>query len=229
MQKEPRFIQSKKRYLLAFIIGTLIFIMGFSITYTISIAEFQRISNIQGKLSYQIFNDKILYSLFNKNICAESSFQKISQDLRFQGVIIDDLEKKLGKNDLEVLFRKKFYTLIELEHLEFVTETNKQCNDSINTLLFFYSNLENDLGKSEKTGRMLDALFSEYQNNLIIYSFDINLDSELIRELKQKFNIQSSPILIINQETKIINPENINDITKFLLKVDYNKEIIRLN
>ena len=97
-----RKIVSPLRYLLAFIIGTLIFIAGFIFVYSISYFEYQRISNIQGDLAYDIFKDKTEYSLFGKDICSDESYRKISQDLGFQGRIIDDLEKKFGKNDERV-------------------------------------------------------------------------------------------------------------------------------
>ncbi len=228
---EKRPVQSPKRYVLAFIIGTAIFLLGFSITTSLSYLQFQRISNLQGITSYEIFVKKLKHGFFEQNPCSEQSFRQISDDLRFQGVIIDDLEKKLGKDNSQVLFRKKFYTLIELEHLEFVNQLNKECSQNITTILFFYSNEKEDLGESEEVGKMLDYLYSQ-NTNLLIYSFDINLDSELIRELNQKFNIQTPPTLIVNQETKIIKPRNINDVLKFLPEPEQNPEqggIVRLN
>ncbi len=226
MQSSNRPVQNKKRYFLAFLIGTLIFLLGFAITTSISYFQFQRISDLQGITSYGIFIEKLKYGFFEQNPCSEQSFRQISDDLRFQGVIIDDLEKKLGKNNPQVLFRKKFYTLIEVEHLEFIEQLNKECDSGITTILFFYSNEESDLGKSEETGKMLDYLYQQ-NADLIIYSFDMNLDSELIQNLRQKFNIQDSPTLIINQETKIIKPSHVNDILKFLPEAEQ-IDIIRL-
>jgi len=226
MQEGSRGLQSKKRYLLAFLIGTLVFILGFSVTYAVSLAEFQRISNLQGETSYQIFSDKILHSFFNKDICTESSFRKISQDLRFQGVIIDDLEKKLGKNNPQVLFRKKFYTLIELEHLEFVTERNKQCNESTNTILFLYSNAEEESVKSEDAGRLLDTLYLR-NSNLVIYSFDVNLESDLIEQLIKKYEVETIPFLVINEDVRLVEFENISEIEKYLSE-PLKEDVIRL-
>ncbi len=216
---QSRKIQSKKRYLQAFIIGTLIFLSGFLITYGISILEYQRISNLQDETSYEIFKDKLSYSLFNKSICTNESLRQISQDLRFQGTIINDLEEKFGKNHPRVLFRKKFYTLIELEHFEFVNQLNKQCGKNLTTILFFYSNQPDDLGKSEDAGRILDTIYQK-NSNLIIYSFDINLESDLIKQLKKEYNIETSPTAIINQNLKITNLNNIDDIEKYLTKKD---------
>ena len=211
-----RKFQSKRRYLYALIIGTLIFIIGFAITYSVAYIEYQRVISLQDPISYQIFQDKIQYSLFGKNICSENSHAQISKDLSIQGSFIANMEDKLGKNDKNVLFRKKFYSLIELEHFEFVKTINKECNKSINTILFFYSNEPSDIKQAEKTGAILGALYNKNQNNLVIYSFDINLKSEIINLLKDKYNITQSPTIIINNHHVIYDLNNIDQIQPIL-------------
>lgn len=212
---ESRAFQSKKRYLISFIIGTVIFFLVFGLSYSFSYLEFQRVSNLQGTLAYDIFTHKLDYSLFDKGVCSEESFDKVSRDLNFQGRIIDDLEKSLGKNNKNVLFRKKFYTLIELEHFEFVNLLNRICELDIQTILFFYSNENKDLQYSEDVGRLLTTVFRRNEN-LMIYSFDINLDSELIMELKNKYDVSEAQTLIINGEIMIVKPKNVNDIEAYL-------------
>jgi len=210
-----REIQSKRRYFLAFIIGTAIFLIGFGITYAISYLEFQRVTNMQGPLSYSIFQEKLKYSFFNKSLCSEESFLDVSKELAFQGRIIDDLEKKLGKNNENVIFRKKFYSLIEVEHLEFIEIRNKQCNESINTITFFYSNEQKDAKASEDAGELLNVLSSKYPS-LKIYSFDINLDSDLVKQLMQMHKVTKSPSVVINEKKLIESPKNTKEIENYL-------------
>ena len=210
-----RKIQSKKRYFAAWLIGTVIFILIFVLTYSFSYLEFQRISNIQENIAYEIFEDKLDYSLFDIEICSNESLKKISTDLGFQGKIIDELEKKLGKDDKKVFFRKKFYTLIELEHFEFVKILNQKCNLERNTILFFYSNEDKDIRDSEYVGDLLTVI-NRRIDNLNIYSFDINLESDLIHKLKEKYDIEKSPTIIINEEIRIFDPKNMDEIEKFL-------------
>jgi len=210
-EQGKRKLQSRKRYVLAFIIGTLIFIFGFLLTYSISYFEFQRISDFQGITSYNIFDNKLRVSLFNEDICSAISFKKVSDDLAFQGAIIDDLEKKFGKNNKDVLFRKKFYNLVELEHFEFVNQVNEECNKSIPTILFFYSNEERNLSTSEDAGKLLDSLKNR-NPELLVYSFDINLDSELIEKLIKKYEIEISPTIILNDRIKLEDFRSIDEI-----------------
>ena len=213
---ENRKIDSKRRYLYAFLIGTAIFITGFAITYSVAYFEFQRVTNLQGPTSYQIFQDKLQYTFFGKDICEEDSFADISRDLNYQGQIIGDMETKFGKDDEGVLFRKKFYTLIELEHLEFVSMVNKECGKDRDIILFFYSNKKEYLEKSEKLGELLGVIYQRNKEDLALYSIDINLDSEILESLREKYEIGSEPVIILNEDQRFTDISNINEIENLL-------------
>jgi len=208
-----REIQSGRRYVFAFIIGTGLFILGFFIVNSLTYFEYQRISNLQDELAYKIFEDKLNYRLFGKEICSEESYKKISEDLGFQGRIIDDLERKFGKDDLRVIERKKFYSLILLEHFEFVNLRNTECDDFVHTILFFYSNDNEYIEGSEELGRMLGGVHSRNEN-LVIYSFDFNLDSDLVRELKDRYYVQQPLEILIDERVKINDIKNIEEIER---------------
>lgn len=211
-----RKFQNKKRYLYAFIIATILFILGFLITYSVAYVEYQRVVSLQDPVSYEIFKDKIKYQLFNEDICSDNSLMEISEDLRIQGAFIAGIENNLGKNNKNVLFRKKFYTLIQLEHFEFIKTINKECNKNISTILFFYSNNENERDKSENIGRLLGTIYQQNEENLVIYSFDTNLDSEIINLLKEKYNITKPIEIIVNENQSFTTITNTNQIQPLL-------------
>jgi len=210
-----RSIQSGRRYVLAFIIGTVLFFGGFLIVNSLSYLEYQRISNLQDQLAYKIFEDKLGYSLFGQEICSDDAYRKISEDLGFQGRIIDDLERKFGKEDARVLERKKFYSLILLEHFEFVNLINQECGKNIHTILFFYSNDPKYLTQSEDLGRMLGTVYGR-NDNLVIYSFDVDLDSEVIKDLKDKYFIQEPLEILIDGDIKLKGVKSIDEIEQHL-------------
>ena len=211
-----RKFQSKKRYIYAFIIATALFILGFLITYSVAYIEYQRVVSLQDPISYEIFKNKMKHSLFNEDICSDNAFIEISEDLRIQGSFISAMESNLGKDNKNVLFRKKFYTLIQLEHFEFVKTINKKCNKNINTILFFYSNNEEQRGQSENIGRQLSVIFQQNQDNLIIYSFDTNLDSEIINLLKEKYDVSTPIKIIVNENESFTTLTNTNQIQPLL-------------
>ena len=212
---KPRKIQSKKRYILAFVIATVIFIAGFGFTNIITYLEYQRVSSLQGPTSYQIFQDKLQYSLFGADICAEDTYLKISKDLSYQGQMIGDVEEKLGIDNPNVLFRKKFFTLIQIEHLEFVKLINQECNKDINIILFFYSNKKQDLDESKRLGDILGPIYQRNKENMVLYSLDMNLDSEIIESLKEKYNVTES-VVILNEEQRFTKINNIREIEEHL-------------
>jgi hypothetical protein len=214
---KPRKIISKRRYYFAFLIATLIFLIGISITYSIAYFEFQRISNLQEPISYKIFEDKLHYTLFNKDICLEKNYIAISENLAFQGGIIGQLEEKMGKKNKDVIFRKKFYSLILVEHFELVRLLNEKCDKKINTILFFYSNEEKEIDYSEDVGALLGVLYEQSNDDLVIYSFDINLDSRLIRSLKEVYDVSGPMNIIVNENQKLSSLNNLDEISKFLV------------
>jgi len=128
--------------------------------------------------------------------------------------LIDDLERKLGKQNEDVLLRKQFYALTELEHLEFIKEFNQKCNGNINTILFFYSNNASELEASEEAGRVLGVV-SNRNEDLIIYSFDVDLASDLVDKLEDRHDITKTPVIVINEQTKI-SVNNILEIERQL-------------
>ena len=212
---EERKFKNKKNYLFAFIIGTFVFIAIFFLTRSLSSIESDRIYSIQGEMAQDIFKDKLIYSFFDEHSCSEESFSQISKDLGYSGKIIDDLEKKLGKDDKNVLEQKKFYTLVLLEHLQFVKDYNDICHTSIPVLLFFYSNQKEKTQETEDMGRILDIIARDYPE-LVIYSFDVNLNSELITKIMNKYNITDSPIILVNEHSISGKITNLKEIEKYL-------------
>jgi len=209
-----RKVQSKKRYIYSLVIGTFLFVMIFALSYSFSYIESVRILNLQEESSYKIFEDKLDYSFFEEGVCSKNIYEKISEDLAFQGKLIDDLENNLGKDNSMVLSRKKFYSLVELEHFEFVKMLNDKCSLDVSTILFFYSNENKNLEKSETIGRLLSSVYSR-NGNMAIYSFDINLETDLIKKLKNKYNIENISV-IIDEKHLIVEPRNIDEIEQYL-------------
>ena len=215
---ENRKYSNKKRYLQAAIIAAILFFLIVQASYFISYLEFERVASLQDPISYKIFEDKLEYSLFDKDICATDTYKKISADLRYQGQLIGQLEARFGINDDQVLFRKKFFTLVQLEHFEFIKLINEECNKSINSILFFYSNKDADLENSEKLGNILSSIYQRNKDNLVLYSLDLNLDNDIMINLREKYSVGEKPIIIINENQRFTKINHISEIEQHLEK-----------
>lgn len=192
-----RSVESKGRYVASLVIGTIIFLLIILLSFAVAYFQHSRVVSLQGETAYALFEEKLRYTFFGEDLCLKSNFKKLTEHLGVQGRFLDDLEKKLGKDDSRVLEGKKLYTVLLLEHLQHVDRYNTECDEPVNTILFFYSNSGDNADSSEKMGRILDSVYS-LNSNTAIYSFDVNLKSNVIELLKKKYAIEKAPTIIIN-------------------------------
>lgn len=209
-----REIKHKKRYLASFLIGTLVFLLVIGLSYAVALFQYSRVSDVQSSTAYSLFEQKSSFTFFGDDICLEDNFDEVSRSLDHQGRIMEDLEKKFGRNNDKVLERKKFYSVLLLEHLDYVNLYNERCSPERNVIIFFYSNV-GDNEPSERAGRTLNSVRSQNDRTLT-YSFDANLDSFIVERLKEKYNITSVPAIIVNDEYKMEWPFSVDDIVNLL-------------
>ena len=81
----------------------------------------------------------------------------------------------------------------------------------MHTILFFYSNSQSDLESSEELGRLLGSVHGRNED-VVIYSFDVNLDSELISGLKGRYFVQGPLEILIDEKVKVYHPRDVGEI-----------------
>lgn len=117
------------------------------------------------------------------------------------GNILSALETRLGKEDPRVAEQKKVYNDVQFKTLGLVNKVNNQCNYGWDTILFFYTNDENEKigssSQSELEGYILDTLYN-LNSNVRIFSFDVGVDGDSTETLLKEFNITSIPSVVIN-------------------------------
>lgn len=205
---------STNRMLLSFLIATFLFTCGFLFGYIVSISKYNDISSIQENLKYELLAIEIQKE-FLKDSCTNFDPSKISADLTEMRSTMVVLEERFGKTDERVLSQKKIYSILESQHFLFIKEYNEECGKKYDTLLFFYSNLGDYKNRAEALGLMIDKA-TENNDNLMVYSFDYDLNSELVKTLKERYNIQQRNTVVINEKTILPNVKNVEDIEKYL-------------
>lgn len=205
---------SKKLIVLAFLVATFVFLSGFLLSYMVTYSKYQSVSASQEEIRYQLLSLELEKELIGDS-CEYFDPYYFSTELDKMGSLVGLLEERFGKYDSKVLKQKEIYSMLEIQHFLLIKENNLQCNN-ISTILFFYSNSEDFIDEAEKIGYILSNFKNNNDKNIMIYSFDYNLNINLIKMLKTKYKITSPNEIIINEEILIKNLNNINEIKDVL-------------
>ena len=204
------------RIILAFLIANLLFFIGIGIGYFVREIMEKTTITFQQQISNEYVSLETLSMLEKDFPCSSFSLDKSSEKLDYIGSLIDSLEIKKGVNDKGVLEIKKFYTILEARHYVLIKERNLKCNENFSTIIYLYSNKKECKLEVDKISFILSYLIKQYPN-LKVYSFDLNLDSEIINFFKSKYKIKNECYSVILND-KIIknNIQNADDLINFL-------------
>lgn len=198
------------RILLSLLITTLIFSAGFLTSFLISYSRYQSINLAQERIKYELMGIDLERELLVAS-CPKFKAGTISEELGEMGAFMGILEERFGKTDSKVLEQKKIYTLLQLKHFQLIKSYNDACSGEIKSILFFYSNDKVFEQDAERKGRILSNIKKNNQE-VMIYSFDYDLDMNLIKLLIEEYNITQPNTLVINEEIKLERVYNIEDI-----------------
>lgn len=191
-------------YIIAFVITVIIFIIGVVIGTHISKSE---IADIKEKIA--VLSDRtlslqlMLISTPDPTVfCSmyEGADKAFEEEAWALGEQLDYLELQKGVTDDEL---KSRYSELEFRNYYFTNLAKERCNLSTVTILYFYSN---DKRKCQRCFEQGVELFNarrqmlEAEQAVRIYSFDGDLDTPIINILKEKFEIDSYPTIIINEQ-----------------------------
>src|SRR3989338_5091171 len=98
------------------------------------------------------------------------------------------------RHDYDYLKRK--YFLLELRFLALIQRLNQECAKPYLPILFFYQ-IDDD--ESERQGFILEDLSEEYDQQLVVLSFDKDYkDEPLVSVLANAYNVTLAPTIIID-------------------------------
>lgn len=199
---------------LALLITIIVFISIFFISYGISYYKSKSIAVSQEKIHYSLLNYYLKNQLLVSS-CLSPIPSDFSTELDSIGGYITTLEKRFGKTSNEVLEQKKIYSMLELQHYNLIKTYNAECNKNLSIIFFFYSNNEAFIDSAERRGFILSSLKTQ-NKNVMIYSFDYDLNFDIIQLLKKKYNITEPNTILINEKIKLLQLGNIDEISPYL-------------
>lgn len=193
--------EGSKKYILVFIITSVIFFTAFSISNYSNEKRIQNITSIEDKISLDIISSETQFNLLKELSCKAIDSSILSGELNSLAEKLAYAEENLGMDNSEVIRLKKYYSVLEVKDYLLMQQIDKKCNRKSVFVLYFYSNT-GDCADCKREGYVLTDLRDQYPE-LRVYSFDYNLDFSIVKTLQSVFGIKNVlPAIVIGDETQ---------------------------
>jgi hypothetical protein len=202
-------------------IALAVFIACFIFTFGILAGYFGRsilessIISIQDSTKNELLSIETISLLDAQYPCSTSILDTTSGKLNDLGSLISTLEDKQGKNNPDVLEIKKLYNLVEIRHMLLLMDREKNCNQTYNIFLFFYSNKQECKSEVDKWAFILGYI-RKNEDTARVYSYDIDLNSELVKVLKDEYKISGCSGVILNEKKLTKSTDNADQVISLM-------------
>jgi hypothetical protein len=205
-----------KKYIFTFVITAAIFATAIFTSNYISSRRVADVKSIQDNIAIDILSSETQFDLLKEVPCTNVGDSMLSPELSALGDKLSKTETDRGANDADILYLKKYYSLLEIKDYILSKKLAAQCGKSKKPvfIIYFYSN-KGDCADCEKEGFVLTRL-KEIYPDLRVYSFDYNMDLTAIDSMKTIYRIKSSlPALVIEDKT-YIGYKTLDDLSDLL-------------
>ena len=208
-----------KKYAYTFLITAAIFATAILASNYFSQKKINEIKNIESRISVDILASETQFSLLSELSCKDIGNSFLSRELATLGDKLAYTEQNRGSDDEEVLNLKKYYSLLQIKDFILMQKIKERCgrNPSVDglSIMYFYSNIENDCKDCQKEGFVLTKLREDYPE-LRVYSFDYNLDLSVIQTLINIYSIKDEQPAILVNDKVYYGFQSIDDIKEII-------------
>ena len=208
---------SKDKYFYAFVIATLIFVVGVLIGIFITDARINYLENIvySSKLESQSLQLQLLYSNFLTeearncdilNSILERNLEEVGRAEKVVDRYIRESEQPQYRN------YKRDYLQTVINYWILYHKTEEVCPMDRVAILYFYSNdYCTDCGPQ---GTILEYMKKKFDQDLLLFWIDADfVDEPMVSILKEKYNVTELPTLVLEDEViyGFINKDDLLD------------------
>lgn len=205
-----------KKYIFTFFITVTIFATAFFASTFFSSKRVENVKFIQDNIAIDILSSETQFDLLKEVPCQNVGDSMLSPELNILGDKLSHTETERGENDQDVMYLKKYYSLLQVKDYILSKKLAEKCGSVKKQvfIIYFYSN-KGDCPDCIKEGFVLTRLKQKYPE-LRVYSFDYNLDLSAIDSLKAIYRIKTAlPGLVIEDKT-YSGYKSIEDMEKLL-------------
>ena len=191
-----------KKYIFTFFITLAIFATAFFASSFFSNKRVEDVKSIQDNIAIDILSSETQFDLLKEVPCSNVSDSMLSPELSALGDKLSRTEADRGATDEDIVYLKKYYSLLEIKDYILSKKLASQCGQAKKPvfIVYFYSN-RGDCADCEREGYVLTRLKEMYPD-LRVYSFDYNLQLSAVDSMKTIYKIKTSlPALVIEDKT----------------------------
>ncbi len=191
---------SKKKFLIAFVLTSLIFLIGLLVGYTLTIGRTSYLEDIayKQKLDYESLQLQSLYLDLSASSTSCSIFNQILEtslnDVASAQAKAELYMQESGeKNYVEL---KRNYLLAQIRYWLLDKKIKENCKPEHVSLLYFYSSV--DCTNCGAQATILDYLKEKLKDRLLVFSLDSDFGAEpMVEIIKQTYNITKIPTIVL--------------------------------
>ena len=205
-----------KKYIFTFLITAAIFATAFFASSFLSDKRVADVKSIQDTIAIDILSSETQFDLLKEVPCGSVNDSMLSPELSALGDKLSHAEAERGVSDEDILYLKKYYSLLQVKDYILSKKLAAQCGQAKKpvTIIYFYSN-KGDCPECEKEGFVLTRL-KEIYPDLRVYSFDYNIDLVAIDSMKTIYKIKSSLPALVIEDKAYTGYKSLEDLEKLL-------------
>ncbi len=187
------------KYLIVFLLTAGLFGVAAWLSNYFGGQKISELKSIQDNIALDILSSETQFSLLSDLSCKNMNDSILSGQLSEIGTKLEWEEQNMG-NTPEVLYLRKYYSLLEIKDYLLMKNISKRCGTKYAFILYFYTTKEN-CSQCQREGLVLSDLRSKYPS-LRVYSFDYSTDLSAVKSMLDIYKIKDTalPAVVLQDE-----------------------------
>lgn len=202
------------------ILTAVVFILGVLLGYYLESGRLSEIEEEYKQIELQ-WADAKLQTLYYQTISPSLCNAAIEENLKFadrvyeEGLKLEKYEESNRLTETKFMLDKKRYALLKVEFLLNSVSLKGKCKSAnyTNLVYFYVDDPTQKQGAEQKAiSAILKELKQKYGSNLMLIPLPIDLDISVINIIKNSYNINSIPTILINEKVKLEGVKTIEEL-----------------
>jgi hypothetical protein len=214
--------QQKYIFLQALIITLVVFNIGIFLGYKLESSRINKINEWYLESEMELLDQRIQTDSFDVvgldcNVMVEENI-KFADNIFEKALVIDKYEKASRINQNIISLHKKYDLLRTLLWINSI-KIKERCDSDYHNIVYFYK--FNDLSMEQKAkqrffSNLLSQVKQEKGKEVLLIPIAADNDISSVNLLLDKYEIQELPTILIDEEIKLTDVTDMEDIEKFL-------------